>query len=156
MRIRVMSRGEAKTFLVSMGNSPELNHMAFISICDIDKDPISFDPWVKNLCLKFNDEDWEDMGTTNPNKFMTEGHAWKILRFVKENEDKVDTFIVNCFAGISRSGAIGLWLTRRFGNDVDEFLREHSWVNPNKFVLSLLEKVSAFDSCKKVDKDESL
>ena len=60
----------------------------------------------------------------------------KILEFIKEKQDDVDTFIVHCTAGISRSGAIGMFIKDYFSCEIES---ENSLI-PNPLVSAELRK----------------
>jgi len=66
---------------------------------------------------------------------MTEGQAAEIIQFIKEHTDDVDTLLIHCFAGISRSRA------------VERFAREILALPPmndniyNEYVYSTLNRV---------------
>lgn len=46
--------------------------------------------------------------------------------------------IVQCHAGISRSGAVGSFAVELLGLSTEQFLKEHPWVEPHPHVLNLL------------------
>ena len=46
--------------------------------------------------------------------------------------------IVQCHAGIARSGAIGRYAVETLGMDLDAFLRQNPLIDPNEFVLETL------------------
>jgi predicted protein tyrosine phosphatase len=60
--------------------------------------------------------------------------ALKMLDFIALNKDK--NFLVHCFAGVSRSSAVALFINNRYGHS----LRPHFWAlsEPNPFVLGKL------------------
>jgi len=65
-----------------------------------------------------------------------------IINFLDEIKDEVDVLFVHCAAGVSRSGAVGLFATRYLGLDEIEFRKWSPHILPNFFVLSLLNKES--------------
>lgn len=76
---------------------------------------------------------------------MMESDALRILEFVDEYWDKVETVLVHCEAGLSRYPAIAAAISKiRTGNDGGYF-KTHS---PNKWVYSTILKVN--DSRQKV------
>lgn len=66
--------------------------------------------------------------------------ARSIVEFLMERDiDK--PLLVHCFAGISRSGAIGAFAGLLYGYDFATLLRDHPHIKPNPWVLSLLTEV---------------
>lgn len=65
---------------------------------------------------------------------MTISDTYKILDFVETNKDK--TLLVNCNAGVSRSGAICFFIHKTYGHQ----LKDNFWhtSDPNPFVLGTL------------------
>ena len=53
--------------------------------------------------------------------------------------------LIHCAAGISRSGAVGLFCCRYFDLDQKEFRRLNSQITPNLHVLNVLNKESGID-----------
>lgn len=93
------------------------------------------------LRLKFDDvtEEWE-----GDHELFDEDDARQIHNFI-DNMDKSKHLYVNCFAGISRSGAVGYILNEYFNrylevnsNDYDEFVNKHPQIHPNPLVRRLL------------------
>lgn len=68
--------------------------------------------------------------------FFDRSHAEKIISFVEEHDD-VDTLIVHCYAGQSRSVAAGAYLMEYFGIDNTEILNSHS---PNMHIYNTLKQ----------------
>ncbi len=66
----------------------------------------------------------------------------KIIEFVKEAKDKAKNWIVSCDAGISRSGAVGLWLARYLEQDEKAFYKKNPQVKPNPHVLRKLTRAT--------------
>lgn len=137
VEVLVMGRAEVQIFRTS---KPHIN-AAYISVSDVDIPPLQFNQDDKVLILQFNDEDWEDFTEEKQKIMFKKGQAKKIFDFVNKYKNEVDYFIVNCHAGISRSGAIGLWIVRYLGLDENEFLKKHPLIMPNKYVLNILEQI---------------
>ncbi len=148
-KIFVMSRGHAK-FLTEKENAKNL---AIISICSSKKD-IIFTKTVKKkmgcdniLNLIFADLTTEDykIAPYLITKFpvFTPYKAERIIRLLdnlKENDVKL--LIVHCDAGVSRSGAVGIFAVRYLGMDEEEFRREHPNIGPNTLVYDTLIRLS--------------
>lgn len=72
---------------------------------------------------------------------MNDEDALKIKNFIKDADKRI---IVHCTAGISRSGAVGTFLSEYFnGKNSEEhsiFLKEHNFLRPNDWVYEKLKK----------------
>ena len=64
--------------------------------------------------------------------------ARRIISFLKAVEDKVEVVVVNCNAGVSRSGAVCVFIVEEYGLDRGLFFREHPQVMGNALVLEVL------------------
>lgn len=102
--------------------------------------------WFKNehdnvLNLEFDDVT-EDVINDNV-KFtsMTIEQAKKCVDFIDRNKGK--TFIVHCFAGISRSGAVSQFIYDFYNDEniYEKFKEYNSHIMPNNYVLTLLKRV---------------
>jgi predicted protein tyrosine phosphatase len=89
------------------------------------------------LSLQFHDITIEERKLV----LFNEQHANWIINFLDDIKDKVDHLIVHCAAGISRSGAIGLFACRYFELDQKQFFKEN-FIMPNPHILKVLNKVS--------------
>ena len=91
----------------------------------------------KNL-LKLWFDDVSEPTTWNgmEDKLFNADDARKVVEFIKEKQDNVDTFIVHCTAGISRSGAVGMFIKDYFGCEIES---ENSLM-PNPLVSAELRK----------------
>ena len=78
----------------------------------------------------------------NQFELFTKNHAKIIVDFVDKVKGKVDLLIVNCEAGISRSGAVGEWLCDYLGLDYAEFRNQNRLIMPNSYVLTKLKRAS--------------
>ncbi len=67
----------------------------------------------------------------------TEDMADAILDFVERNQE-ADTLLIHCFAGQSRSKAIGAFLVKKMGKDNSAYFQ--SGLKPNRRVLEILER----------------
>lgn len=71
---------------------------------------------------------------------MTEEQGQQIIDFLVHNRD-VQTCIVHCAAGISRSGAVATFIKETFGMHEDVFRLNNRHIHPNHKVLSILRKL---------------
>ena len=74
----------------------------------------------------------------------TNEQAKELYEFIKINKDK-SRAIIHCGAGISRSGAIGVFIHSLYGNNspemtYEEFKRKNPRILPNSYVLRLLNR----------------
>lgn len=114
----------------------------FISINDTSGSTPYFEN-KSNVKVLFFDDTEKDLETTSDKKrsikAFTEDQAKELLEFIESNKDK-ETCIVHCAAGISRSGAVGTFITEYFNSDFDWFRKTNPQIHPNRLVLDLLKK----------------
>lgn len=75
----------------------------------------------------------------NESSMFTETHAEQILDFVNEIWDKVETLLVHCYAGYSRSPAVAAALSKIYYNQDEHFFKSYS---PNKMIYNTILKVA--------------
>jgi len=76
-------------------------------------------------------------------KLFSNEQANKIVLFLKDVNKKNDGMLIaQCGAGISRSGAVGIFACRFLGIDEKIFRTNNSLINPNPYVYDLLYRVS--------------
>ena len=85
------------------------------------------------LTLQFDDIVKEVDGAV----LFTKEQAEAILDFVELHRD-ADTLLIHCYAGQSRSKAVGAFLIKMFGKDNSRYFETGS---PNQHVYQMLEKV---------------
>lgn len=113
MNVVVMNRNNAKRFSFQ----PHDFKSAIISITDIRSYPNQFNKDHSNgiveICaLSFDDVNRGEQGC------ITEEDAEKIVKFVRRIKDKVDTVIVHCEAGQSRSAGVAAAILKYYtGHD---------------------------------------
>ncbi len=73
----------------------------------------------------------------------SEDQARQIIDFVSRvhSEQENTGLVVHCDAGISRSGAVGVWACDYLGLNYQNFVA-HNCVYPNQFVLRMLRRMS--------------
>ena len=74
----------------------------------------------------------------------TEEHAREALALAEElHAQKEKTFLaIHCHAGVSRSGALGIFFCRYFGFNEERFMTANPHIKPNDFVYNTMLKVS--------------
>lgn len=75
----------------------------------------------------------------NESSMFTEEHAEQILDFVDGIWDKVETLMLHCYAGYSRSPAVAAALSKIYYNNDTHFFNSYS---PNKMVYNTILKVA--------------
>ena len=117
--IRILNRKEAKKFSCESHDFKT----AIISITDTDKADVIFEKNEVNgiravLRLKFDDVERDYKNE----HCITKEDAESIVKFVNKNKNKVDKFIVQCEAGVSRSAGVGAAIMKALnGDDWDVF-----------------------------------
>lgn len=112
-----------------------------------DSEPIFTKSHPNVLSLAFDDVEcderkWgEDVQYYFEAKAMTDEQAEKIFRFVTAVPDNND-LIIYCCKGESRSGAVGVFATELYDNDMNVFMFENPQVGPNEFVLKKLQDLA--------------
>ncbi len=98
-----------------------------------------------NVKIMFFDDVEEDLvktivgtGEVVTIKAFTSAQAKDLLTFIDSNKDK-ETCIVHCSAGISRSGAVGTFVSDYFGANWHEFKKQNPYIHPNGVVLRSLK-----------------
>ena len=66
---------------------------------------------------------------------MNKDHAKSIWQFVKQWQEKVETIVVHCEQGMSRSPAVAAAICKTLGGDDSWLFREYM---PNPFVYDVL------------------
>ena len=108
---------------------PATPNTGIISITDPDFPDAWLDDWDPILRLKFHDLDkpWQNY------ELMSEAQADEIIEWLKKYEDKIDSVIVHCWAGASRSAGVAKFIAKRYNLTFDEDYRYY-----NKHVYNLL------------------
>lgn len=86
----------------------------------------------KVLTLYFDDVIEEVEGTVP----FTDEMADEIIDFIEEQKDKVDTLLIHCYAGQSRSRAVGAFAVKMLEGDNSKYFTTGS---PNMYVYDILE-----------------
>ena len=66
-----------------------------------------------------------------------DSHARQIIDFIEQNRNRVDTLLIHCYAGQSRSAAVGAFAMEYLGQDNTEFIKHHT---PNQYILETLRQ----------------
>lgn len=128
-------------------NVDEFFRIAFICIHDTSGDyyasPLFRQEHHNVLNLSFDDVE-EDLQVSPTNKGMTraftENDAKKIIKFLDSNKS-VETIVVHCAGGISRSGAVGQFALDYLNGDKEIFKINNPQIIPNARVVRILNQV---------------
>jgi len=85
-------------------------------------------------------------GKYRKSRLFQDTQACMIINFLKEVKDKVTILVVQCSAGISRSGAVGLFACRHLGLDEGKFREFNKNIGPNFYVLGVLNEASGLNN----------
>ena len=80
---------------------------------------------------------------------MTEQQGKQIIEFIKKiDPEKTEYLIMHCFAGISRSGAVGTFCAEYFKDyiDIQEFKITNFRIDPNPHVLRILRNLHFYSN----------
>lgn len=108
---------------------------------------------INNLSISFFDttpNDWNNIlryipEASKEQDLFNENHAKQIIKFLGILKIET-TLLIHCAAGISRSGAVGLFASRYLNIDDKNFRKLNPNVCPNPHVLDILNKVSGINN----------
>ncbi len=158
MKVRVLSKGHFDSVLPRMkiDNSNVESHTdkAFISITapykedDLDyPEEHYFDKNYSNvLNLEFDDtteEENEHLSKSGKKELIlfSKEQAKKIIEFIELNKH-VETLYVHCLAGVSRSGAVGMFINDLYGEEnYFEFSNRNPYIHPNYYIVGILKQI---------------
>ncbi len=92
---------------------------------------------------EWSDETAKRLGRKNRSPLFRKTHAQKIITFLDYiREEDIDLLLINCDAGITRSGTVGVFAHRYLGTN-DKYFRKHNkYVLPSPYVYDILVKES--------------
>lgn len=74
---------------------------------------------------------------------LTPDLARHIVNFIDEvNKSDIETLIVQCHAGVSRSGAVATFACRYLGLDEEKFRADNKYIHPKDYIYDVLIEVS--------------
>lgn len=112
---------------------------AVISIQDSYTGGIGFQFTENNFCKGVLTLLVDDKVTENEKVVLfNEDHAKKIINFIKKYYNCVDTLLIHCYGGQSRSVAVGAFVVKILGGNNSEAFEQRS---PNMHIYNVLEKV---------------
>lgn len=141
VKIDILSKSKFETVMINNGINDitvefKFKDCAFISIISPGDTPYFCRDHKNVINLVFSDTiETDDIASFNT------GLATELINFIKQNEDKVQWYI-HCSAGVSRSGAVGMFLIDYLSNvDIDYFTKVNCKIDPNSYVLGVLENL---------------
>lgn len=126
----------ARHFLILNREGVERYQLAIPHVCISVRDPGSDKAHLPGELTRLDALflEFDDLDGPYPSEKITlfnKGHAAMILGFFEKWKDTVDTFVINCEAGISRSAGIGAALCKICGYDDSRFFKQFC---PNRLV----------------------
>ena len=116
-------------------------------------------------CLSFNfwditESDVEELTKQGQDYVLfNTGHSNQIIEMFNtiKNSNEDSTLIIHCHAGISRSGAVGIFATDFFDYDFWTFRRDNPNVSPNYMILRMLRNDAGLNlgSCMATSTEEA-
>ncbi len=106
----------------------ESDSYAVISIQDTKDGGFGFELKENRYCKAVLTVYFDDIDNPQPGlKMMSRSQAEEITEFIRAHLDDVDTLLIHCFAGISRSAAIGMIAREVLGqtNDKPEYYNRY-------------------------------
>lgn len=151
--IRAISRAKMGFFKDKKGF---LDTSHIISVSCGDHTPLFETKTEKVLPLEFDDVGANDVA--NYKAFgktikFSEDQAKSVIEFLESIKEPTNLYI-NCYLGVSRSGAIATFSREFFSFDYQTFKEHNPQIVPNTFVLGVLDKVYKEHKAKKEEKTE--
>lgn len=106
--------------------------------------PLGFYDWSTP-----DDENWRLYGNVQnlahlaPENYFNDERANQIIDFIEAPTPPDTELIVHCHAGISRSGAVGIFASEVLGLSVADLMARRPQIDPNLYVLNKLREVYA-------------
>ena len=157
MKVYVLSKANFDKLVLDRGitqdNIEDWFGSAFISInnCQFDDsledEKPTFTESKSNLLVTYFDDITEEKmnvgiigGEPREIRGISQAQAQEIYDFIVRNRDK-STFVVHCYAGVSRSAAVGEFIARVFNIGVAEYRKLNPVSHPNPRVTKLLNDI---------------
>ena len=157
MNIKVLSKSSVNHLMeenhISDDNVENYTSVFFISINDTKTSPYYKESWFKRdhpnvMVLYFDDVESEnETSPTNSGKCtpFSEKMAIDLYNFISKNLNKTQC-IINCEAGIARSGSVGTFICSFSRSNYQNFKRENPQIYPNARVLRMLNHINRNDN----------
>ena len=147
MKIYVISKLEFDAYCEKFNlndNNIELNKNLYcISIHGLSEKEIPYFKFNHTNVLNLRFDDVESDSAHG--KAMTIEQGMEIISFLKNMEINNNTMLlVHCYAGISRSGAVGTFCNEYFNQDKTEFINRNKHILPNGAILRILHNLTIY------------
>lgn len=121
------------------------------------REKFEFEILASKGCVDFEAFDFHDVtkdyaamlkktypGSNRKFKLFSKNQAKKMINFIDKlkRDDRDLGLVIHCEAGVSRSGAVGIFACRYLGIDEHKFRAMHPLIKPNPFVYDTLCEVS--------------
>lgn len=144
MRVYIKSKSKFDTLMrermIDDSNVESFND-CFISICNTHGavgNKSFFRRNHKNVLVLYFDDITNPAEQTATVRIFKHKHMDQILTFIQANSGSSSCY-VHCYAGQSRSGAIGTWIYDNFGNyPIGVFKADNRFICPNPYILRML------------------
>lgn len=156
--------------VVSRHTVPEAIHyfidkkIGIISIIDYPNDILLTDSFkikeniqnIPYITLWFNDlnkNEYDKFSQDNKSiyRLFNVKLAENIINFVDKIKNQIDVLIVHCYAGVSRSGAVGFWANRYLELDEKMFMLRNPHIHPNSYIYNILYELSGLKAKREND-----
>lgn len=144
MIVKAISRLEMESLYLNHKYDLLLNNN-IISIIDPDAEPI-FYPY-EALTLSFWDLEspihayyHPRLGLTNLTQIFDKEMARQVVNYVLDYDKNGRDWLIHCTAGISRSGAVSLFIAEFLNLDMNTFFAQNPDIYPNNRVLTMLRE----------------
>jgi len=148
MKINVLSKIEFEDLMINKNiddsNVESLDTIMFISILNTDSVGDNIGHFKHNhknvLILNFDDVEFDIIDTDIKAVAFTEEQGHQLMSFIDSNKDK-NQCIVHCSAGISRSGAVGAFISDYFNQSYASFKKINPYTKPNPRVMRIMNRI---------------
>ncbi len=126
---------------ISINNSNSTNHYFkkdYDNVLNLFFDDVTQD-YEKNEKTECEGYNFTNFIANRDLKAFSDKDAIAIIEFLKKQINS-PSLIVHCSAGISRSGAVGLFINDYLRQDYFEFIKINPQVKPNQLVLKILKQ----------------
>ena len=151
MRVYVLSRERFNKEIRDNNITNDNVESKDVAIVSINNNNDNYVPYLQNknnVKVMYFDDVEHDMknivlGTKEfaMSKAFTEEQGRELIDFIDKNRDK-SQWLVHCTLGISRSGAVGLFINDYLGGDYQTFKRDNPGIVPNVQVTSILKSLT--------------
>lgn len=148
MDINVLSKVEFEALMLESGITDDNVHLQqetfFISILNTDAVGHNTPYFKQNhenvLVLTFDDVEYDIIGSHRSILAFTQEQGEQLMAFIEKNVDRAQC-LVHCSAGISRSGAVGAFISDYTGKKYADFKKTNPYTKPNPTVMRIMNNI---------------